>query len=252
MAKAFGVAGRKRAILQALEQTGNLTLAAERARVHREWLRRNRKLDPQFGADCLRAIETAKARLAAVEGTAPPGGLRTLDGAELVVRGAPGRRMQIRRARADGWSPAVEKRFLQALATTCNVKAACAEIRMTIASAYYHRKLWPAFARAWDEAVETGYRHLESELVLAGRNLFSDEAQAAPSPITEMTAAQALHLLNMHKHHVHGAGKGPREKLVSPLPEATARLEKVMRRMGLIGPDDRDGDGAAEEAARPG
>ena len=73
MAKAFGVAGRRRAILQALEQTGNLTLAAERARVHREWLRRNRKLDPQFGADCLRAIETAKARLAAVEGTAPPG-----------------------------------------------------------------------------------------------------------------------------------------------------------------------------------
>jgi hypothetical protein len=237
MAKRYDIAGRKRAILQALERTGNLTLSAEKARVSRNWLERHRKLDAGFDASCRAAVAAAAAGLADADGTAPGGGLRTLDGAELVVRGAPGRRMQIRRARIDGWSPSVEKRFLDTLASTCNVKAACAEIEMTVASAYHHRKLWPAFARAWDEAVEVGYRHLESELVLAGRNLFSDEAPAVPSAITEMTAAQAMHLLHMHKHHVHGAGKGPREKLVSPLPEATARLEQVMRRMGLIGRD---------------
>jgi hypothetical protein len=252
MAKTFTVAARKRAILRALEQTGNLTLAAEKARVTREWIRRHRKLDPSFNSGCLAAVEQAKLWLADADGAAPPSGWGTLDGAELVVHKSSGRRVQIRRAKLRQWSPSLERRFLAALASSCNVQAACAEVGMAVSSAYRHRKTWVAFARAWDEAVETGYRHLESELVLAGRNLFSDEAPAVPSPITEMTAAQALHLLNVHKHHVHGVGKGPREKLVSPLPEATARLEQVMRRMGLIGRDDRDGDGAPEEAARPG
>ena len=44
---------------------------------------------------------------------------------------ARGRRVQIARARVKQWTPRVEDRFLATLAATCNVKAACAEVRMT-------------------------------------------------------------------------------------------------------------------------
>lgn len=212
-------------------------------------IRQHRKMDTMFDADCLAAVEQARLRLADADGAAPPPGWGTLNGAELVVHKSFGRRVQIRRAKLCQWSPSLERRFLAALASSCNVQAACADVGMAVSSAYRHRKAWPKFERAWDEAVETGYAHLESALVLAGRNLFSDDAPAAPSPITEMTAAQALHLLHMHKHHVHGAGKGPHVALRSPLPEATARLEKVMRAMGLVPPGGLEADPAAEVAS---
>ena len=73
--------------------------------------------------------------------------------------------MQIARARLKQWTPRIEDRFLAVLAATCNVKAACAEVGMTAASAYAHRKRWPAFAGRWDEAVEEGYARLEFALV---------------------------------------------------------------------------------------
>jgi hypothetical protein len=103
---------------------------------------------------------------------APPTGWGSLDGVQLVVRGAPGRRAQVRRARVDGWSPAVEDRFLQTLAATCNVKAACAEIRMTQASAYYHRRQWPGFWRGVGRGAVRGYVRLELALIENARNVF--------------------------------------------------------------------------------
>lgn len=97
-------------------------------------------------------------------------------------------------------------------------------------SAYNHRRRWRAFAEAWDAAVETGYAHLESALVERGLNLFSDDAPGVPDgPLPDMTAAQAIHLLHMHKHHVHGVGQGPHTRLLSPLDEAAANLEKAIR-----------------------
>lgn len=131
---------RRAAFLRALGETGNVTVAAARARLHRSWVQRRRKLDGAFDALCRDALAGTRQRLADRDELRSPTGWGSLDGAELVVvRGAPGRRVQVRRARADGWSPAMEQRFLNTLATTCNVKASCAEIGMTVASAYYHR-----------------------------------------------------------------------------------------------------------------
>lgn len=243
---------RRRAFVRALEETGNLTLAAEKAAVSRSWVRLTRSRDGGFDAACRAAIAAAKERLSAssdqhtphpptadaagpslsLKGrgdNAPPSGWGFLGGAELVVSGSTGRRVQVRRARARQWTARVEQRFLQALATSCNVKAACAEVGMTHGSAYAHRKRWPAFERAWDEAVETGYAHLESALLERGLHLSSGGEIAVPGPLGDMTAAQAIHLLHMHKHHVHGVGKGPAPRLRNPLPEATVRLEQAMR-----------------------
>ena len=117
--------------------------------------------------------------------------------------------MQIGRAREKQWTPRVERRFLAALAGTCSVKAACAEVGMWPPSAYNHRQRWPAFAQAWDEAVETGYARLEAALLEAACNPYSETEVAPDLTIREMTAQDALQLLHMQKHAVRGIGKRP-------------------------------------------
>jgi hypothetical protein len=66
--------------------------------------------------------------------------------------------VQIARARLHQWDARVEDRFIETLAATCNVKAACAAVGMTQTSAYEHRKRWRAFAARWDEARRSGIR----------------------------------------------------------------------------------------------
>ena len=225
MTRKFGQA-RKDLFLARLSETGNRTLAAEAAKVSQAWVGLHRKSDPDFQRACAEAVEAAKAGLRQAqgergEGCQPPSGWGFLDGEELVVRGTggsgPGKRVQIARARLRQWTPRVEERFLAALAATCNVKAACAEVALTPASAYNHRKRWAAFARRWDEALEIGYVQLEFGLIQAACNLFSAGNEADPEdrrpvevgPIRAMTAAHAIHLLHMHKHAVRGIGKRP-------------------------------------------
>jgi len=208
---------RKAAFLDAVRATGNQTLAAERAKVSRSWVQLHRTEDAAFRRAVDEAVAEAKAALRQAHGgragTAPPRGWGFLDGAELVVRGTGGagggKRVQIARARARGWSPRVEARFLTTLAATCNVKAACAAVGLTAASAYGHRKRWRAFAEQWDAAVEQGYLQIEMGLIETAGNLFSGEAPIGAAPISGMTAEHAIHLLHMHKHQVHGIGKRP-------------------------------------------
>ena len=177
----------------------------------------------------------------------PPSGWGFLDGVELVVKGtggscfpdtpSQGRRAQITRARVRQWSPRVEDRFLGALAVTCNVKAACAEVGLTAASAYNHRQRWPGFARRWDAAIEVGYTQLECGLIDAGANLFSGTGLAEVAPLREMTVSHAIHLLHMHKHAVRGLGKRP------GLPAREPGIEEVraeiVRRIAVLKRQDR-------------
>ncbi|HEY7806857.1 MAG TPA: hypothetical protein VIC34_06615 [Croceibacterium sp.] len=220
MTAKFGQA-RREAFLAALRETGNQTIAAERAKVSRSWVSLHRSSDPEFRRACEEAREAARARLSgapdqvrSARGSCePPSGWGFLDGEELVVKGTGGagggKRVQIARARLRQWTPRVEERFLETLAATCNVKAACAEVGLTPASAYNHRNRWARFGERWREAVETGYTQLEMGLIEQAGNLFSGEGPAEVGPIRAMTADHAIHLLHMHKHQVHGLGKRP-------------------------------------------
>lgn len=201
-------AARRAAFLRALAATGNVTLAAERAGVSRSWVVKARRAEPEFEAACAAAVAQAAARLGAEEGNRPPAGWGFLDGAELVVRGSNRRRVQIARARAGQWSARTEDRFLAALASTCNVKASCAAAGKGFTSAYAHRKRWPDFARRWDEAEAEGDARIEAALVARGSNLFSSD-EPPEMELPPMTVEQAIHLLHMHKHKVHGIGKAP-------------------------------------------
>lgn len=242
MSRKFSEA-RREAFLAALRETGNQAIAAERAKVSRSWVQLHRSEDAAFRRAVDEAVAQARAALQRTEddqrrGCRPPSGWGFLDGAELVVRGTGGagggKRVQIARARMRGWSPRVETRFLTALTATCNVKAACAEVGLTPASAYNHRRRWPAFATRWDEAIRLGYDQLEMGLIEAACNFLSRQEPADAAPIREMTADHAIHLLHMHKREVRGIGGRPglraREPDIDTVRAVIARTVGVVKR----------------------
>jgi len=259
MTQAFGQA-RKEAFLAALGETGNRTLAAEAAKVSQSWVGLHRQRDPAFRQACEEALAQAKERLGAHPEREPPGGWGFLDGEELVVRGTGGsgggKRVQIARARLKQWTPRAEERFLATLAATCNVKAACAEVGLTAASAYNHRRRWMRFAGRWDEAVETGYARLEAGLVEHAGNLFSGEGPPVFVDTPPMSFADAVRLPRMHKHQVHGLGKAPGQRWQRPktlkelAPGIIAKLNMVLAAQEVS--DERRAAAEAEWAARRG
>lgn len=141
----------------------------------------------------------------------PTAGWGHLDGEELVVKGTGGsgvgKRVQIARARLRQWTPRVEARFLEALAATCNVKAACAEVGMIAAGAYAHRRRWPRFMALWKEAIAEGYVRLEAALLDNACNLFSVSELPPETTLRGMDVTQAIRLLHMHKKEVRGLGR---------------------------------------------
>jgi hypothetical protein len=243
-------AARREAFFRALARTGNQTLACEQAKVSRSWVTLHRSGDPEFRRRIEEAIAVAKVRLdAAPERRPEDKALRWQDGDELVVRGSNGRRTQIARSRLKQWSPRVETRFLAKLAASCNVKAACAEVGMTPASAYGHRNRWPAFQRRWDEALENGYVRLEGTLVENAANLYSREDYPLDHPLPDMTTAQAIHLLHMHKHGVLGIGKRP-GRLAGP-PDMDEVRKSILRKIEAIARlDEREAERKARREAR--
>lgn len=225
---------RKDAFVRAVTATGNQTLAAERAKVSRSWVQLQRSEDPAFRAAIEQGVAEAKTALRQDE--CAGNGAGYANGAELVVRGTGGagggKRVQVARARLKQWSPRVEERFLETLAATCNVKAACAEVGLTAASAYNHRKRWAGFERRWKEAVKLGYILLEGALIEAAGNIYSSQEPAEPGPIRDMTAAEAIHLLHMHKYRVRGIG-GPTGGGMRP-PDFDAVRASILRKIAAV------------------
>ncbi|WP_375272868.1 hypothetical protein [Sphingomonas sp.] len=98
------------------------------------------------------------AALPATQGSSPERDAHGFDPGDFEWRPVP------RRPRADGWSPEVQARFVEALADTGLVSAACAAVDMSVASAYRLRRAAGAesFARAWDAALDAAADHLQS------------------------------------------------------------------------------------------
>lgn len=260
---------RRAAFFDALRVTGNQSLACERAKVSRAWVQLQRSIDPQFKADVAAAVAEAKVALSQRSGSSPehspqsgrqpPRGWGHLDSEELVVKGTGGsgggKRVQIARARLKQWTPRVERRFLTALLATCNVTAACAEVGMTPAGAYAHRKRWPRFAELWDEAIAEGFARIEIALLENGLNLFGETELPPDTPLRGMDAAMAIRLLHMHKHGVLGIGKAP-GKCWRPPPTLAEVKPGILRKLSVwqagreIAPEVRAADARAYAARR--
>lgn len=65
--------------------------------------------------------------------------------------------------RHDGWTPERQREFIEALADTGSVEAACRHVNMTTVGAYRIRRLpeGASFRAAWDAALDFGVRRLE-------------------------------------------------------------------------------------------
>lgn len=204
---------RRAAFFKALAETGNQTISAERAKVSRSWVQLHRSTDPAFDDACKAAIAEAKAGFEALraDGTMrPPRGWGFLDGEELVVRGSRGRRVQIARARLHQWTPRVEAHFLAVLEATCNVRASCAAVGMSAASAFNHRGRWPDFARRWDEAVRVGYWRVDGALLWGAMALFDPPArplEPAELPLEPMTVDDAIRLVRIYERRAREAAR---------------------------------------------
>jgi len=224
------------AFIEALAETGNISLAAAQVKVSRQWSTLLRRRDPAFDAACREAIERARKTL--IEPPLPPplrGSSLTREerGAGFVVHRGNGVLVQVRRARPMQWTEAIERRFLAALAGSCNVKLSAADVGMSKASAYYRRRHHPGFAAAWREAIHTGYVVLEAALVESAINFFNEGGQAPDNPIRGMTATDAMQLLRMHRQEVRGIGGRPgpqRPRVVTP-EEAEKEFKKARRRV---------------------
>lgn len=197
---------RTEAFFTALAETGNQTISAERARVSRSWVTLHRSTDPAFKARMEAAIAAARERLLRAGAVTSGGKWANINGEKLVLRGSRGRRVQVSRARLKQWTAAEEHRFLAVLSTTCNVKLACGEVGLSVASAHGHRQRWRDFAAAWDAAVEEGYwalqgAMLERATVSLDPKAYDHLEDWEPAlPIAPMTPDQCLSLLHMNKH----------------------------------------------------
>lgn len=252
---------RRAAFMAVVAETGNRTLACERAKVSQSWVTLHRATDPAFRAELEAAVATARARLsglrAAGASMAPGRGWGSQGGEELVARGGNGRRTQIARARLKQWTPRVEQRFLEVLAGSANVKAACAAVGLTQASAYNHRHRWSSFRERWDKALETGYVRIETAMIgqlgaMLGAETDADEYESGATPdltITHMTVDAALQAMWQHQRRVLGVGKAPGAPHVR-----VASMEEVehaiLSRIAALTAREAMGPEAAAEAER--
>jgi hypothetical protein len=225
-------AARRAAFFAALRATGNQTVAAERAKVSRSWVTLHRANDPAFRAAMEEAVAAAKAALSQAAVAEPGAGWRDQGGEELVARGSNGRVTQIARARLRQWTPRVEARFLSVLASSCNVKAACAEVGLSQESAYCHRKRWGGFARAWDQALEIGYDRVATALVAAAGAMLGDHDYEPETHVRMTSVRDAMTLLKMHQARVHGVGKLPGRR---PRPRTFDEVrDSILRKLEMI------------------
>lgn len=96
--------------------------------------------------------------------------------------------------REDGWKPERRAKFLDVLAETCNVKMACAAVKMSDVGAYKLRRRDATFRRAWRKALAEGYAKLEVQLL---ERALIGEAKMRQA-VEESDAARAVELLGRY------------------------------------------------------
>lgn len=117
----------------------------------------------------------------------------------MTISGSNGRLVQHRATRRDGWTKARRLVFLDELEASCNIRRAAAAAGMTDGTARALRRRDPAFAAAWEAALDAGYDRIEIELLaraLAGTGDGETPeravGEAAPPPMDDHTRITLL------------------------------------------------------------
>ena len=142
----------------------------------------------------------------------------------------------MRRAPRGGFYGAARQAFLDHLAACCNVTAAAAAAGVGVSTVYDARRREPAFAQAWDEAIEAGYATLEALLIeraaLGGSYVPGETRVPGPETIDTWLALDLLRLSRMEKAKLKRPGAPPRRASEKALNAAiTAQLDVLARRL---------------------
>jgi hypothetical protein len=104
-----------------------------------------------------------------------------------------------REGRQKRWTERKRARFLQVLAATCNVQAACRDVKMSDSGAYGLRRRDATFRRDWRAAIAEGYARLEIEML--ERALIAEE-RVRGALADAATDKDALDMLAKHPQRV--------------------------------------------------
>lgn len=159
----------------------------------------------------------------------------------------------LRRPRADGWTPARQRLFVETLADTASPKQAADAVGMSIASAYRLRRSPGAegFAAAWDTAIHQGSKRLVDIAFERAVDGVDDPVVDADGNFVYFKKRYndrlLMFLLRAHQpdryRHAHRDARAPDEPAapaLQPVAEALLRLEPVRpeRPQALMPPDE--------------
>ncbi len=156
------------------------------------------------------------------------------------VRGGNKRRVQVRKVVRGNFGAAERQVFLDHLAACCNVTRAAAAAGVGVSTVYDARRRDPAFAEAWDQAIEAGYATLEALLIEraalgeafgGGGYQPGDTPVPGPETIDTWLALDLLRLSRAPKAPRKAAGAPPRRASEKALTDAIcAKLDVLARR----------------------
>lgn len=161
-------------------------------------------------------------------------------GKETVTTPGNQRRIQVRKARADGFTDAKRQVFLDTLAMCCTVTAAAKAAGISTVTINYHRRRDPAFAQQEAEALAAGYVYLEAaSLARAARGGHYEPGEGAPdgTPGAEALDPElALHLLQLRQkglgRRTGDGGAAPKRVTLTELNDSIrAKLNIVNQRL---------------------
>jgi hypothetical protein len=101
----------------------------------------------------------------------------------------------VNRDRAGGWTAATEARFLAALAATGDVPLAASSVGKAAASAYTRRQGRPAFALAWQDALESGREMDGLDWLESAECFFEGRPVPDDNPVRVTSVAEVLRML---------------------------------------------------------
>jgi hypothetical protein len=238
----------RRTFLRELGRGGSVALAADKCGIDRSSAYQLRKRNAAFAASWDRAQEAARERLSfesplrdggCATSSEAPRDERTLRTApklrgDEIVRSSRAGRPCIARVGPGRWSAKSERAFIAELTATANVAAAARAAGVSTTAAYNRRRLWPAFAEAWREALAEGYVRLETLLIHAATSTLDPE----PEPEAEraaplMSVEQAMNLFKLHRASQQG-GKPQRYGWRQQLPDIEDVREEILRKVAAL------------------
>lgn len=125
------------------------------------------------------------------------------------------------------WTLKKRAAFLDALAGSCNIRAAALAAGVTPQCAYRLRRRDPGFAEEWHEALLAGYEMLETELL--GHLLLGSPEESFERPDgMRVNVKDVMHLLKLHRDSLQGKWRGgPPLRRADPEETNKAILKKL-------------------------